>query len=88
MNRYITYTAKSKIFDLLKNEKYESLMINVCPRKRMVFEFSDQKNIPQGYIIASLFPKVFMHNTSVNMLKEAMIDFDYSTDEFILSKEN
>ena len=87
MNRYITYTAKSKILDLIKKSQSKGISIRVNSSNNVEFTLiANSDKCPENSVMLSIKPLVITCQESIQYLNVHSVDFDYKTQNFIFKR--
>lgn len=87
MNSILSYTAKAKILQILSNSPDECVVLETVG-SRLNLSFSDRfkllKSI-ENSIMISVVPLVYADAFTTSKLPDGAVDFDYKTQDFILT---
>jgi len=86
MNKYLTYTAMAKLLSLITDEGAHAVRITSQPRGSVSFEMLHERQ-PWTDLMISATPKVYTNFYTFDKLDSAAIDFDYSSSEFIITRQ-
>lgn len=86
MNRYITYTARAKLRNLIgKTDLVKSIKLTV---KNGGFDILYLYEEPESSdILLCSNPRIFTDHFTLKLLKTASVDFSYSLGEFLITRD-
>ena len=91
MNRYITYSAMAKLQHLIaSNPGVVAIMMKFSKNaNRFTIEYLQRVSYDSyaNDITLCMNPTIYTNLNTFHKLNDAAIDFDYATDEFIITRE-
>jgi hypothetical protein len=89
MNKYLTYTAMAKLQQLLKSNEgvWAILIIFRSGKFEIEYLYGRKLDVWANDILICSTPTVFTNLNTFRKLGEGSIDFDYPSDEFIITRK-
>jgi hypothetical protein len=83
MNNFVTYCARAKLTQMLEGSEAKAAKIITNKLNGLGVEFT---NSDFSGVLLCLSPKIYTSMATLKLLNSSSIDFDYRTDDFILTK--